>query len=289
MKTNEIHIRDPFILPYEGKYYMYGTPGAYAWEGADGFWCYVSEDLENWSDPIKCFDVPENFWANNNFWAPEVHLYQGKFYMFATFKAEGHPRACQILAADTPVGPFVVHSCPITPGHWECLDGTLWVEDGKPYMVFCHEWLQIGTGTICAVEMTRDLKMPVGEPFLLFDGNAPWVVNNDDSCIAGKPVRVTDGPFLTDRTGKLTMIWSTYSNENYAEGVAVSESGKLRGPWKHLEKTLSDKDGGHGMIFETFDGQLMFPMHQPNNWPNERPKFLKIRETAEGGFEVIPQ
>ena len=43
MKLSEIHIRDPFILPYEGKYYMYGTPGKYAWEGVGGFWCFVSD------------------------------------------------------------------------------------------------------------------------------------------------------------------------------------------------------------------------------------------------------
>jgi hypothetical protein len=26
------------------------------------------------------------------------------------------------------------------------LDGTLWVEDGVPYMIFCHEWIQITDG-----------------------------------------------------------------------------------------------------------------------------------------------
>ena len=32
MKFNEIHIRDPFILPHEGTYYLYGTRGKNAWE-----------------------------------------------------------------------------------------------------------------------------------------------------------------------------------------------------------------------------------------------------------------
>ena len=27
MKTNEINIRDPFVLVHEGKYYLYGTRG----------------------------------------------------------------------------------------------------------------------------------------------------------------------------------------------------------------------------------------------------------------------
>lgn len=287
MKLSDIHIRDPFVLPYEGKYYMYGTPGQFAWEGVGGFWCFVSEDLENWSEPIHCFPIPEGFWGTKNFWAPEVHVYKDKFYMFATFAAEGHPRCCQIMVADEPTGPFTIHSAPITPGHWWSLDGTLYVEDGKPYMVFCHEHVQIGTGTVCAIELTEDLKAPVGEPFLLFDANAPWVVNDDQRCVAGKPIRVTDGPFLWKNGDKLSMIWSTFSNKNYAEGVVVSESGKIAGPWKHLDKPMFDKDGGHGMIFETFEGELMFTMHKPNNSPNERPHFAKIKPTADGSFEGV--
>jgi len=42
MKLNEINIRDPFILPYGGKYYMYGSRGF----EAIGFDVYISEDLD---------------------------------------------------------------------------------------------------------------------------------------------------------------------------------------------------------------------------------------------------
>lgn len=57
MKCEEIRIRDPFILPYEGKYYMYGTgcPGADNIDEGRQFWCYISEDLENWSEPGMMF------------------------------------------------------------------------------------------------------------------------------------------------------------------------------------------------------------------------------------------
>jgi len=33
MQFSDINIRDPFIVPYEGKYYMYGTRGATCWGG----------------------------------------------------------------------------------------------------------------------------------------------------------------------------------------------------------------------------------------------------------------
>ena len=85
MKTSEIHVRDPFVLPYDGKYYLYGTRGPTCWGEADGFDCYISEDLENWTGPTEVFHKPEGFWADLNCWAPEVHKYHDQYYMFATF------------------------------------------------------------------------------------------------------------------------------------------------------------------------------------------------------------
>ena len=56
MKREDINIRDPFILPYEGKYYLYGSRGSEVWEdNATGLDVYVSEDLENWSEPKEIF------------------------------------------------------------------------------------------------------------------------------------------------------------------------------------------------------------------------------------------
>jgi hypothetical protein len=75
------------------------------------------------------------------------------------------------------------------------------------------------------------------------------------------------------------MIWSSFTAGGYTVGVAVSESGKLAGPWKHDDTPLFDKDGGHGMLFRTFEGQLMMALHTPNN-PNAQPHFYKIEDTG---------
>ena len=60
MTFKDINIRDPFVLPYEGKYYLYGTRGETAWTKAYGLEVYVSDDLKTWSDPHECFYVPKN-------------------------------------------------------------------------------------------------------------------------------------------------------------------------------------------------------------------------------------
>lgn len=277
MKLCDIHIRDPFILPFEGKYYMYGTPGKYAWVGQDGFFCYVSEDLENWSEAIHCFKKPEDFWSDDNFWAPEVHFYRGKFYLFATFYTSDKSikRSVQILVSDAPTGPFVPHSERVSPSDWMSLDGTLWVEDGKPYMVFCHEHSQIIDGEMCLVRLSEDLSRAEGEPRTLFKASEPyWADGYSDDCHF-----VTDGPYIyKTKSGKLLMIWSSFSSGNYLEAVAVSDNGKIGGNWTHCQNLLSHENGGHGMIFRAFDGKLYFTMHSPNSYPHERPVIIPIEE-----------
>lgn len=182
MRLDEIHLRDPYVWTEngEGRYYLYGTMGTTAWDGqAIGFDAYSSRNLIDWEGPFPVFRPPEDFWADRHYWAPEVHLYQGKYYMFASFKAENRCRATQILIADNPLGPFVPHgSGPVTPSDWECLDGTLYVDDdGAPWLVFCHEWVQVKDGEIRAVRLTSELDAAMGEPVLLFhSSDAHWPI-----------------------------------------------------------------------------------------------------------------
>lgn len=281
MKRTEINLRDPYVLVHEGKYYLYGTRGATCWGPATGFDVYVSDDLENWSEPAICFENDGSFWADRNYWAPEVHPYQGKFYMFASFKNATVCRGTAILSADTPMGPFVPHSegC-ITPADWECLDGTFYVaKDGTPYMIFAHEWVQIGDGTVCAVRLSDDLRHAVGEPFVLFHASdAPWCEEKHHS--SGVNGYVTDGPFLwRNEDGTLLCLWASFSPGGYTEALAVSDNGEIDGHFTQIDP-LFDKDGGHGMIFRDLTGQLRLTLHTPNDHLEERPFFYPIHEEA---------
>lgn len=283
MKLQDIHIRDPFILLEGGRYYLYGSRGNEAWGKATGLDVYESDDLVSWSGPSVVFTPPEGFWADMHFWAPEVHQYHGKFYMFVSFKSETACRGTQILVADTPKGPFTFHSDgPVTPRDWECLDGTLYIDrDGKPYMVFCHEWLQVKDGEMCAVRLSDDLKQAVGEPFLLFRASEP------DWALKDKTEFVTDGPWMyRTASGKLLMLWSSSAANGYVEAIAYSDNGDVTGRWQHQKQLLFDQDGGHGMIFTSKEGKLFFILHNPNNSPMERPVILPLEE-RDGTLAVI--
>lgn len=281
MKNNEIHIRDPFILVNDGKYYMYGTRGANFGQGTGGVDVYIGTDLENWSDPIQVFDSVKYALNEQANWAPEVHKFGDKYYMLATFMKPDGLRGTYILISDSPDSEFTpLTGKAITPDGWECLDGTFYVEDGIPYCVFCHEHTQILDGTINYIQLSDDLKEAVTKPIEIFKA----------SSFCGKAAteeshNVTDGPFMYRKAdGKLLMIWSTFVN-GYAQCVAASDNGKISGKWTHLP-TLFDKDGGHGMIFRSLDGKLMLSLHRPNGQPDERPEFFEIKET-ENSLEIV--
>ena len=192
-----------------------------------GVRAYTSKDLRTWEGPHMIFRTPENFWPGvdlRGIWAPELHHYRGKYYLFLTFdSATQFPeqwrnwlprvhRGSQILVADAPLGPYkAFRDGPTLPDDMMTLDGTLWEEDGVPYMVFCHEWVQIKDGTVEMIRLQDDLSGVVGEPQRLFNGSdAPWSLKSRQyGC------HVTDGPFLyRTKGGKLLMLWSSGSNRS---------------------------------------------------------------------------
>lgn len=293
ISRRDLFIRDPFIVPDidTQTYYLYRSAEVTLGnrEKRPGVVAFTSKDLEIWHGPKPVFHYPDDCWAGGNIWAPEVHHYQGKYYLFATFNSDqpialplGRPksglRATQICVSDSLSGPFrIFDNKPHTPTDWLSLDGTLWVEDGIPYMVFCHEWVQLTNGTINLVQLSNDLSHPVGKSQLLFAASdAAW----GKSLQGGTEGYVTDGCFLyRTKTGRLLMIWSSFGKQGYTVGIARSTTGKVAGSWEQVEQPLLATNGGHGMIFKTFDGRLIMPIHQPNSGPIR----MRLYELADEG------
>ncbi len=282
-KLEELHVRDPFILPVKSKnkYYMFGTTARHAINGPwDGFNAYISEDTINWIGPILVFKPPINFWGSKYFWAPEVYKYSNSYYMFASFGAHAKNRGVLILKAENPDGPFEPWSeGPVTTPEWMCIDGTLFIDDNeKPWLIFVHEWVQIENGTICAIPLKRDLKSSYSKPIELFKAtDASWVQKYTTGNYSGF---ITDGPFMHRCVdGSLLMLWASYGeNQTYMQGVAKSTSGLLKGPWVQTPEPLYSNDGGHGMLFKTFEGNLFLTVHTPNDFGKEHPIFIPIKE-----------
>ncbi len=285
MNTNEINIRDPYVLLHGGKYYLYGTRSYSCWGPADGFDCYVSTDLENWEGPFEIFHRPDGFFADRSYWAPECYYHEGRFYLLVTLGAEDRKKGIYVLTSDNPMGPFVAHSDkPLTPKDWACIDGSLYFGDnGIPYLLFSHSFEDNRDGEMCVLELSGDLCEAVSDPRLIFNAvEAPWATPipfAKDEFHIDDDVYFTDGPCVRKLSdGALSILWASWSERGYAVGQAISPSGDIYGPWEHLEQKLFPENGGHGMLFESMGGQLLYTLHYPNDRFKEHPIFEKVIE-----------
>ncbi|MBS2098019.1 glycoside hydrolase family 43 protein [Carboxylicivirga linearis] len=266
---DSIVLSDPFILADEASqmYYMTGTGGR----------MWKSPDLKLWEGPYKVAQTDPASWMGPRpmIWAAELFHYQNKYYYFATFTnrevkidtVRGNVierRASHILASDKPDGPYVPMQDSIyLPEDLPTLDGTFWVDtDGKPYMIYCGEWLANWNGTMEKIELKSDLSGSIGEGKILFRASdSPWSKEKDED---GNDIfnKVTDGPFLfKTETGRLGMIWTSWVYNVYTQGVAYSQSGTLDGPWIHEEEPITPPNFGHGMLFQTLEGQWLMSVH----------------------------
>lgn len=266
---DSIVLSDPFILAdrQANQYYMTGT-GGLLWK---------SKDLKRWDGPYKVTQTDPNSWMGPNpmIWAAEIHPFKNKYYYFATFTnraikidtVKGNAierRACHVLVSDKPDGPYVPMSDPTyLPADMPTLDGTLWVDkNGKPYMVYCYEWLQNLNGTIEKIELKPDLSGSVGKGEVMFRASdSPWSREKDENG-KDRPHKVTDGPYLFQtKTGRLGMIWTSWIYDVYTQGVAYSTSGTLDGPWVQEKEPITPLNYGHGMLFQTLNGKLLMSIH----------------------------
>lgn len=266
---DSIRLSDPFILADSktAMYYMTGT-GGLLWK---------SRDLKLWEGPFRVAQTDSTSWMGPRpmIWAAEIHSYKGKYYYFATFTNRAvkidtvkgnviERRACHVLVSDKPEGPYVpMKDATYLPADKPTLDGTLWIDkDGKPYMVYCYEWLQNWNGTIEKIELKPDLSGSIGEGKLLFRASeSPWSREKDENG-NDRANKVTDGPYLFQTsTGRLGMIWTSWVYDVYTQGVAYSKSGTLDGPWVQEKDPITPPNFGHGMLFKTLGGKLLMVIH----------------------------
>lgn len=277
---DSIRLSDPAILADHNTnmYYMTGT-GGMLWK---------SKDLKYWDGPYQVVEHDKNSWMGEKpmIWAAELHKYNDKYYYFATFTNKEvmvdtingkalERRASHVLVSDKPDGPYVpMEDETYLPAGMLTLDGTFWVDkDGKPYMIYCHEWLQNNNGTMEKIELKPDLSSSVGKGKILFRASdSPWSREEIDGKTG--PNKVTDGPYLfRTGTGRLGMIWTSWVYNVYTQGVVYSESGTLDGPWIQEHDPITPPDFGHGMLFQTLDGKWLMSVHSHRE---ENGRYIRI-------------
>lgn len=285
LRTENIHLGDPFALRVDSTYYLYGT------RSDRGFQVYASQDLVRWDSLGYAYTRPQDSWGRRNFWAPEVFAHRGKYYL--TYSANGPAdtsgfKLC-LAVADHPAGPFTDLKTPwlAWPG-WKCIDAHLFLdEDGQPYLYFNRVGIRGEEkqlyGIIYVVRLSDDLLRATGPPREVVRAQQPWEAADpafNSNCNEGAFV------FKQDSAYYLTYSSGHYKSPLYAIGVATAPH--PLGPWtKAADNPLLASDlavgrsgPGHASVTTSLDGRRRFLVYHVHADP-EQPgadRVVNIRE-----------
>ncbi|MBE6640167.1 MAG: hypothetical protein E7619_01145 [Ruminococcaceae bacterium] len=263
--TNPLAVgADPYILQHDGKYYLYSTNAV-----NDGYIVYESTDLANWEDKGLCLrkeDVYMPARDGGGFWAPEVYLIDGRFYLFYTVREN-----IGVAVADSPLGPFKKYSEGfLFPDH-KAIDANLFIDDdGKMYLYYVK--VEHGNHIYGAEFDLKTLK--VGEPVHLISAERnTW---EDKDCL------VSEGPCTLKHNGVyyLTFSCNHYRCQDYGVGYAVSDS--PLGPFKRYENNpilfKKPEEGifgtGHHTLMTSAGGEMFIVYHRHQSQTEIHPRMV---------------
>lgn len=278
-EMTKVPLGDPFIMLHEGTYYAYGTLSN------DGIAVFVSNDLQTWQVPAE---APaglalhkSHVWGDRWFWAPEVYLVNGKFYMY--YSADEH--IC-VAISDSPLGPFKQEVLKPMIEDEKCIDNSLFIDDdGTPYLLFDR----------------------------FNDGLNIWVAELEDNLIQIKTEtmtkcinvsqaweevwpRVNEGAYVLKHNDTYFMTYSANSYESQFYGIGFATAPNINGTWtKYDQNPILQKPGelvgvGHSAMFTGKDGNLRIVFHAHNSKERIHPRHMYIstvRFESRDGQEVM--
>lgn len=276
---NPLNIKfgDPFVL-YDNasdKYYMYGTGGV-----PNGFKAYSSDDLNTWKDEGRVYSAEQkNGWGVKDFWAPEVYIINGKYYMFYSAQWKNNPTnelenyKIGIAVASKPTGPFLdLTGKPLFDPGYPIIDANVYfAENGRMFLYFsrcCYKhpveseisaWArknnlfnEIEESWVYGVELKPDFSGIKGKPRLLLrppvnmsDRQSEWESRSVTQGEVNR--RWTEGSFLIKNHNMYYLMYSAnyFGGKNYAVGYATSKS--PLGPFvKSANNPILEKDTDKG-------------------------------------------
>ena len=263
---------DPYVLEYEGTYYLYGTGGR------KGIMAYTSTDLANWSEAAGAKEGyaldSTDVWGNRGFWAPEVYRINNKFYMYFTVQER-----IAVAESDSPLGPFIQKVK--KPFHVDIpeIDTHLFTDDdGKKYLYF----VRFTNGNeIWVAELNNDLQSIKEETLTHCIGaSQSWENSSKDPY---SHFKCNEGPFILKHKGLYYLTYSANHTANPDYGVGYATSRHPLGPWtKYAGNPILSGDGktingpGHHSFAKSPSGQLYMVYHTHFDMTRMGPRKLAI-------------
>ena len=257
---------DPFIHLENGTYYLYFSSG-----DTVGLTVYTSTDLKEWlpdqgRDKFGRAYVNGNGFGSRLFWAPEMHKYKGKYYLFHSAEEK-----VTVDVGDSPLGPFRnPEKKPFFPeGN---IDNSFFLDDdGTPYMLYAHFY---AGNEVWICELEKDLLHAKPETQRkLIRAEEDWEMNRADPRFA--KWSIAEGPCLVKKDG---LYWLTYSSHHVIDdnyNVCLATATSVKGPYVKQGKgpILAPrgryKCTGHHSLFKDKDGnwKIVFHSRDPGGGP----------------------
>jgi GH43 family beta-xylosidase len=119
---------DPWIFKHNDKYYSCWSAGKEIHVSGSDFLTKRGEVS------IKVWSAPEKGWNRTNVWAPELHFYHGKWYIYYAAGRSGPPYIHQktgvlISDSDDPLGTYTDGGLLYTGDHQDMKSGNRWAID----------------------------------------------------------------------------------------------------------------------------------------------------------------
>lgn len=279
------YMADPFVLKHNGEYWAYGTSE----RQPDGRWFPVlhSTDLAHWEyvggalEPLRSLD-------GTAYWAPEVVLRDGVFYMYysAAGNAGDESHRLRLATAPHPAGPFRDAGRHLLPAEGFSIDGHPFQDpgDGQWYLFFAKDFFdrRVGTG-LAVVPLADDMMTPLEPPRTVIRPSSDWHIFERGRTIYGRTWdawHTIEGPFVLFHNCLYYCLYSggSWQTVDYGVGFGVAEHplGPYRDEWNaESPAVLRGVPGrvpgpGHASVVRWIDDQTEFLIYHAWNAESTR-------------------
>jgi xylan 1,4-beta-xylosidase len=245
---------DPSVIRVGQDYWATATSGEWAPE----FPILHSRDLVRW-EVVGAVFQKRPLWAAQNFWAPEISEYRGRYFVYYTARKKGGPLCVAVASSANPRGPYTDHG-PLVCQEIGSIDAmTTTDRRGERYLI----WKEDGNSRN---QPTPLWAQKLNEEGTKLVGRRKELIRNDPKSWEGG---VVEGAFILRHNDWFYLFYSGNAccgrRCNYALGVARSR--ELLGPWEKnpanpiLAENQTWQCPGHGSIVSNATGRDFLLYH----------------------------
>lgn len=271
----EEYLADPFVFRHEQVYYALGTGRAEAEAGLDAargaepsvFPVHMSLDLRRWHSRGRALVQPDPG-LGDAFWAPEVALRDGVFYLYYSVGCGDRQHQLRVATSRAPCGPYrdsgaaltTLSECPFAIDPHPFRD-----EDGRWYLFHARDFLgevdeagrRARPGTALVVHELTSMFELSRRGHTVLRAHWDWQRFLANRLMYGRrrDWHTLEGPAVTKHAGRYYCFYSGGRWDSPRYGVDYATADRVLGPY-------DDTGAEHGArLLETQPGRLIGPGH----------------------------